>query len=175
MGKQTALRGRSVPREHYSVESYKPQNSVGYLIKRLYNLTVPEIETLFANEELTFSQWCALMGLRDGLVATSADIARHLSQDTGATTRMVDQLEARGYLVRRRSKEDRRVIDLSLTPAGRKVVQSLSPHLVTFWNAMLAEFTAAEFASLLSLLQRLVARAEEHAEDDVPAPRQAAR
>ncbi len=175
MRKAVALRARSVPRTHYSVDNYKPQNSVGYLIKRLYNLTVPGIETLFANEELTFSQWCALMGLRDGFVSTSADIARHLSQDTGATTRMVDQLEARGYLLRRRSKEDRRVIDLSLTPAGRKVVQSLSPHLVTFWNAMLAEFSAAEFATLLSLLQRLVARAEEHAADGTPTPKQAVR
>jgi DNA-binding MarR family transcriptional regulator len=164
-----------VPREHYSVDSYRPRRSVGYLVKRLYNLMLPEVEALFANEELTFSQWCALMGLRDGLVSTSADIARHLSQDTGATTRMVDQLEARGYLVRRRSRDDRRVIDLSLTPAGRKVVHSLSPHLVTFWNAMLAEFTADEFATLISLLQRLVDRVEEHAERDVPAQKQAAR
>ncbi len=170
--KSVALRG---PRGHYSVETYKALNSAGYLTKRLYNLMLPEIETLFANEELTFSQWCALMGLRDGVVSTCADIARHLGQDTGATTRMVDQLEARGYVVRRRSRDDRRVIDLSLTSSGRKVVNSLAPHLIGFWNAMLADFTSAEFTVLISLLQRLVARVEQHAEADAAAQKSAAR
>ena len=164
-----------MPREHYNVHTYRARDSVGYLVKRLNSLMLPQIEALFANEELTFSQWCALIGLRDGVVATCADIARHLGHDTGATTRMVDQLEARGYLTRRRSRDDRRVVDLQLTPAGRKVVGSLAPHIVDFWNAMLDEYAPDEFEALIALLKRLLERVEQHVETAVPAPRQAAR
>ncbi len=73
------------------------------------------IEGLFAEQGCTLQQWVVLMHLRDGLAITVADLCRDLHHNSGAMTRLIDQLESRNLIERRRNSEDRRVIELSLT------------------------------------------------------------
>jgi DNA-binding MarR family transcriptional regulator len=149
-------------RPFYSVETFQARRSLGYLIKRLNNLIVPRAETVFADADFTFSQWVVLMAVRDGIADTCAEIARHMDHDTGATTRLVDQLEKRGYLRRRRSTSDRRVVHLEITPAGKALAKALMPRLIEFWNEVLEDFSTEETLQLISLLTRLMARIEAH-------------
>jgi DNA-binding MarR family transcriptional regulator len=144
----------------YSVETFQARRSIGYLIKRLNNLIVPQAEALFADADFTFSQWVVLMAVRDGIADTCAEIARHMDHDTGATTRLVDQLEARGYLLRRRSTTDRRVVHIEITPSGKTLTKSLMPRLIEFWNEVLEGFSPEESQQLISLLTRLLTRIE---------------
>lgn len=150
-------------RPFYSVDTFQARRSLGYLIKRLNSLIVPRAEAMFADADFTFSQWVVLMAVRDDIADTCAEIARHLDHDTGATTRLVDQLEARGYLRRRRSTEDRRVVHLEITPAGKALTKSLMPRLIDFWNEVLEDFSAEEALQLVSLLTRLMSRIEARA------------
>ena len=147
-------------RSHYRTSTSNARKSIGYLVRRLNNLTIPHAQARFADQEITFTHWIALMSLRDDISHTCSDLARHLGHDTGATTRLIDQLEARGLIARRRDKTDRRIVNLSLTDAGRAVATELMPRTVKFWNDMLAEFTAAEASTLIELLTRLLARME---------------
>ena len=147
-------------RPFYSVETFQARRSVGYLIKRLNHLIVPSAEALFADADFTFSQWVVLMAVRDGIADTCGEIARHLDHDTGATTRLVDQLEERGYLRRRRSTTDRRVVHLEITAEGKTLTKSLMPRLIDFWNEVLEGFSSEEALQLISLLTRLLARIE---------------
>src|ERR1700755_2153024 len=147
-------------RPFYSVETFQAQRSIGYLIKRLNNLIVPRAEAMFADADFTFSQWVVLMAIRDGIAETCAEIARHMDHDTGATTRLVDQLEERGYLRRRRSTSDRRVVHLEITPAGKVLAKALMPRLIGFWNEVLGDFSSEEASQLISLLTRLMVRIE---------------
>src|SRR5271170_4102638 len=82
-----------VPKAFYRVDTFDCRRSVGYLVRRLHNLMMPRAEAQFADAELTFSQWVVLMSLREGIATTCAELARHMNHDTGATTRLVDQLE----------------------------------------------------------------------------------
>jgi DNA-binding MarR family transcriptional regulator len=150
-----------VTKPYYTVANFTGPNALGYLVKRLHTLMVSFAEAQFVGEELTFSHWVALVSLRDGLTHTCADIARHLNHDSGATTRLVDQLEERGLLMRERSKTDRRVVDLKLTPAGKLVAKALTPRMIDLCNAALEGMSAAEIDRLLANLKRLVARLEE--------------
>ena len=147
-------------RPYFSSEDFDSRKSPGYLIRRLHNLVVPRAEALFADAGFTFSQWVVLMAVRDRIATTCAEIARHMDHDTGATTRLVDQLEERGYLIRRRSTEDRRVVHIEITAAGRALAKSLAPRIVGFWNEVLEGFSAEEATLLVSLLTRLMARLE---------------
>jgi DNA-binding MarR family transcriptional regulator len=147
-------------KNYYRVESFESRKALGYLIRRLHNLVVPHAEQLFADQELNFSQWVALVSLRDGLTNTCADISRHMRHDSGATTRLVDQLEARGLVTRARSTEDRRVINLSLTPEGRAVAKAMTPRILDFWNGVLGDFSSSEVTTLIALLTRLLSRVE---------------
>ena len=144
-----------MPKPFYDVESFTGCKSIGYLVRRAHNQLMPRAEALFADAELTFSQWVVLMSLRDRTATTCAEIARHMNHDTGATTRLVDQLEKRGLLARTRSTADRRVVHLKLLAPGKAMAKALTPRIVDFWNRVLEDFSREEAATLIKLLTRL--------------------
>lgn len=149
-------------KRYYKAESYKVLESVGYLVCRGRNLITMEIEKLFTDPStglhINFSQWAVLMCLRDDLARTPTDIAQHICHDTGAMTRIIDCLEKRKWLKRKRSLEDRRIVELSLTPAGRKAAESHIALIAQFYNELLADFTVTEADMLIHLLTRLISR-----------------
>ena len=81
-------------------------------------------------------------------------------RDAGAVTRVVDELEKRGFLRRERSKADRRVVKLILTPQGKAVARMHVPPIVDFWNRVTGGFTHQEIKQLIDLMARLIARLE---------------
>jgi DNA-binding MarR family transcriptional regulator len=146
-------------RPFYRVSDYGMKNSVGYLIRRTANLVLPQFEAMFADDELTFSQWTVLMALREWQASTSAEIARNICHDAGSLTRILDQLEKRGLIARLRSDTDRRVVMLTLTPRGAEMVERLMAKVVDFLNSLLGYFSHGEIKTLIRLMTRLVAAA----------------
>lgn len=147
-------------RAHYSVNGFQARESLGYLIRRLHNLVIPRAEALFDEADFTFSQWVVLMAVRDGVATSCAELARVMAHDAGATTRLIDQMEHRELIRRRRSTTDRRVINLEITPAGKAVAKTMVPRIANFWNDALEGFSAQEFTQLVMLLTRLAERIE---------------
>lgn len=144
----------------YQVETFTGCKSIGYLVRRLHTLVLPHAEALFADAELSFSQWVILMAVRDGKANTCADIARHMNHDTGAITRLVDQMEKRGLIARARSTTDRRIVHLKLLPPGKAMAKALTPRIVDFWNHILADVPTADVNKLVALLMDLNERLE---------------
>jgi DNA-binding MarR family transcriptional regulator len=162
-----------MPEQYYHPQTYLSRDSVGYLVRRLYTLLLARFEGALAQADFTLTQWIVLIQVRDGLARTASDIASDLGHDSGALTRVVDQLERRGYLQRNRSAKDRRVVELRLTAAGRAIIDQLLPLVVDHTNAALAPLSKSEFVQLRSYLVRLL----DHAQDDnaVPAAKAAGR
>ena len=148
-------------RQHYSAESFNFQDSLGYLVKRTQRLMHDRIEAAFASQRITFQQWVVLMHLRDGVATTTVGLCQELRHDSGAMTRLIDQLEERGFIGRRRQEADRRIVDLELTPAGRKMVDSLIPLAVDTLNGALTGITKAEVQQMQGLLRRIITRVGE--------------
>jgi DNA-binding MarR family transcriptional regulator len=146
-------------RPYYKPSNYSMKNSVGYLMRMSVNRVLPQMEALFTDAELTFSQWTALVALHSG-VTTAGDLSHNICHDAGSLTRLVDQLVERGFVTRERSESDRRVVTLALTPHGRKLVEAMAPKVMDFWNGLLAGFTHAEIDTLIALLTRLAVAAE---------------
>ena len=95
---------------------------MGYLLRRVYTIMHERIEAAFAGHGFTLMQWIVLIYVRDGLAHTASDIVREFRHDSGALTRVIDQLERRGLLTRKRSTRDRRVVNLALTAKGRRTI-----------------------------------------------------
>ena len=144
----------------YSAEIYDAQRSIGCLLRRLTNLMLPRVEARFTDNELTFTHWVILMALRDGIADTCADIGWHMGHDSGAVTRLVDHLEKRGLVTRKRSTTDRRVVHLAMTPEGKAATKTLTPSTMNFWNEMLEDFSPSEAEMLIGLLSRLLQKME---------------
>jgi len=143
--------------KHYDVRSFACSKSIGYLLKLSHLLMHDRATTAFAAHDLSFMQWLMLMKLREGSAETASDLCKSMHYDTGAVTRLLDQLEERDLLRRERSKTDRRVVRLKLTPTGEAQLSELIPVAVDALNAALSEFSKAEFAQLNKLLNKLIA------------------
>jgi len=142
--------------KHYDVKSFTSTLSIGYLLKMSHSLMHDSAAAAFAGHDVSFMQWIVLMKLRESASLTASDLCREMRHDNGALTRMLDQLEERGYVQRERSEEDRRVVRLQLTAVGRRKVTELMPLAVDRLNDVLADFSKAEFAELTRLLNKLV-------------------
>jgi len=143
-------------KQHYRSGTYRAKSSVGYLVKRAHALMHDNLEPAFAEKGFTFMQWVVLMYLRDGIALNPKHICAEFRHDSGALTRVLDQLEKRGLVVRQRSTQDRRAIELTLTADGRKTVESLVPVVVDKLNWSLRDFSGSEVAELTRLLGKLI-------------------
>jgi DNA-binding MarR family transcriptional regulator len=147
-------------RPYYRQSNYTMRDSVGYLMRMAINRVLPQMEAMFLEQELTFTQWTTLVALHDGRITTAGDLAHNICHDAGSLTRLIDQMEKRGLVTRQRSKEDRRVVTLTLTVRGRALVEGLAPRVMNFWNKLLSGFSHAEVDTLIGLLTRLVLAAD---------------
>ncbi|MDB6097321.1 MAG: hypothetical protein QOK23_2015 [Gammaproteobacteria bacterium] len=142
-------------KQYYQVSTYKSQFSIGYLVKRAHSMILDVMEPLFESHGFSFIQYVILASLRDGMVVNPKDICTQYRHDSGALTRVIDQLAERGLLERVRRDRDRRKVELQLTPAGREVIESLIPMVVDKLNAALTDFTKSEVQEMLRLLIKL--------------------
>jgi DNA-binding MarR family transcriptional regulator len=144
----------------YRAENYRPEDSVGYLMKQIISMVSQDIERQLAHTDLTSAQWQPLFKIHFGQASTVAELARHCSLDAGAMTRTLDRLEAKGLCKRVRSETDRRVVNLELTPAGTQAASEIPEILSGVQNAHLAGFSAEEFETLREYLRRMLNNAQ---------------
>jgi DNA-binding MarR family transcriptional regulator len=142
-------------KQHYQVSTYRTQSSVGYLTKRAHSLILDVMEPVFEAHGFSFVQYVIMSWLRDGIAVNPKDICVQYRHDSGAMTRVIDQLAERGLLERVRRDRDRRKVELQLTPAGRDAIEGLIPVVVEKLNLALGDFTTAEVQELLRLLIKL--------------------
>ena len=142
--------------KHYDAKTFNAGRSLGYLLKMSHSLIHDAQAAAFAGHDLSFVQWLILLKLREGVAVTASDLCRQMRHDNGALTRLLDQLEERGFVERQRSDEDRRVVKLDLTAAGRRKVAELLPLAVDGLNNAASTFSKTEFSDLVRLLNKLV-------------------
>lgn len=146
--------------EFYRAESYLPEESLGYLIRRVLALASQEVEHKLGASDLTNAQWVPLLKLFMGQASTVAELARECHLDAGAMTRLLDRLEAKGLCRRVRSLEDRRVVNIELTDAGREAARGIPEVLCQIQNAHLAGFSVDEYQALMGFLRRILDNAQ---------------
>ena len=131
--------------------------SVGYLIKLANQVVMRNLDAELQHFDLTAPQWVPLLVLSKGRADTVAGCARKIDVDTGAMTRMLDRLEAKGFVSRNRSDEDRRVVRVKLTKAGHEIVKLIPPTICSVLNSHLRGFSEQEFETFKDLLRRFLA------------------
>ena len=142
--------------QHYHPKSYEARNSVGYLVKRAYALMLDGLEPAFVEHGFTYMQYVVLMQLRSGAALNLRDICQQFRHDSGALTRVIDQLAERGLVERQRCDQDRRKVNLHLTPAGLATCEQLIPLVVEKLNRAVDKFSRTELDELIRLLGKFI-------------------
>ena len=131
-----------------------------FLMSRSQRLLNQQLEVVFQQVGLNVPQYVALRLILEGHAKVPSEIAKTLGLDTGGATRLVDQLEERGLLVRKREAEDRRLVSLAVTPEGlerAKTAQAISDE---YLDGLLETLPPSERQGFIGNLERLVHRLE---------------
>ena len=146
--------------DFYHAQGYTPEDSVGYLMRRIIALMSQGVERELEPAGLTNAQWVPLLKLYMGCGSTAAELARQCELDAGSMTRLLDRLEAKHLCRRTRSSDDRRVVNLELTDTGRLAAQEIPGVLCTVQNSLLAGFSVEEWQTFKSYLSRMLETAQ---------------
>ena len=154
--------------EFYCAADYVPEESIGYLIRRVLAMVSLEVERELEACDLTNAQWVPLLKLFMGQTSTVAELARECHLDAGAMTRLLDRLETKGLCRRVRSVDDRRVVNIELTDAGREAARGIPGVLCQIQNAHLAGFSIEEFHAFKGFLRRILDNAQTRSKSPAP-------
>ena len=132
-----------------------PGLHIGYLVTGVRTRMMQEMDTCLAPYGLTGAQFVILRRIAEGVATTAADLCRVLDYDTGSMTRMLDRLEEKCVILRVRSSDDRRVINIQLTEQGAQQYPKLKEEVSRVFNQRLSCLSERELEQLHGMLQRL--------------------
>jgi DNA-binding MarR family transcriptional regulator len=139
----------------YTPENYNPEDSLGRLLADVSGRLLAAFDDEMVGLGITGAQCVILMRIANGCGSTAAELCRFSRYDTGSMTRMLDRLEEKGLIRRVKSSQDRRVIHLELTDAGRNLYPRLPSAAIRVLNSHLKGFTRAELDLFKGFLSRM--------------------
>ncbi|MBQ8161670.1 MAG: MarR family transcriptional regulator [Clostridia bacterium] len=108
---------------------------------------------------LTYTQYIAFLALWETPEMTVKELGRRLMLDSGTLTPMLKKLEENGYLVRSRSREDERMVTVTLTERGRQLKEQVKGIPGSVGSCM--PLDAQEAVTLYQLLYKVLRQASD--------------
>lgn len=136
----------------------KVPESMGMLLALVRAELVRALEQELARQgmDLRFSHF-QVITLLYGLGPMSAgELARALSRDGGAITRLLDQLEEKGCLCRKPDPQDRRALRIELTDTGKTLCRQVKGCKKRVLDVAQSSLTDDEREHLIDYLQRIL-------------------
>lgn len=103
----------------------------------------------------TLQIWRVLAALHERDGCRMGDLSAVTSIEVSTLTRLVDGMEKKKLVVRRRDTSDARVVTLVVTAAGKRMTQKILPIARRYEKVVLRGFDEAEVALLKAALHRL--------------------
>ena len=108
--------------------------------------------------ELSVPQYWALGRLAEGTPCTMCELADFLHLKSSTATGLTDRLVRRGLVARRRSPADRRVVLVTLTAQGRRVMDRLNDHKRKVLHRGFSPLSPVERSQYLGMIEKMLAR-----------------
>ncbi|MEU6587301.1 MarR family winged helix-turn-helix transcriptional regulator [Nocardia sp. NPDC046763] len=129
---------------------------LGLLLRQAHRRAAMELASALAPMSLSGRHFGVLLTLERHGVSTQKDLIAALGSDKAGMVRTVDDLDHRGYLERSQSATDRRVYDLTLTPAGRTALAEAKLLSTVATQSVFGNLDVEQVAALSDLLSRIV-------------------
>ncbi|MGA7626060.1 MAG: MarR family transcriptional regulator [Candidatus Acidiferrales bacterium] len=113
------------------------------------------------SEGVTGGQFAVLEALLHLGPMCQHSIAKKLLRSGGNITLVVDNLEKQGWVKRKRQEKDRRMVEIHLTPRGRRLITRIFPEHARIVARVMSELTPAEQDDLRRIAGKLGRGAEE--------------
>lgn len=136
---------------------------LGFLIHDAQRLLRKRFEARAADYGLSTAQWRLLARLVKDEGSTQAKLAEYLEIEPISVSRLVDRMEASGWVARRQDASDRRVRMIFPTDRSRKAFASIKAIAGEIYEEALAGFSAQERRALVAGLSKLVGNLSDEA------------
>lgn len=134
--------------------TYVLEDNVGFLLRQVTQRHVSLFSATMCHE-LTPTQFSALLKLHEQGAVSQNQLGRLTAMDAPTIKGVVDRLMRRELVSARPDSHDARLLMLSLTEAGERVVAEAIPRARQVTEATLAPLRPGERKTLLSLLNAL--------------------
>jgi DNA-binding MarR family transcriptional regulator len=114
-----------------------------------------------AADDITIAQYRALVVLASRGPQRMADLAAALDVAPSTAGRMCDRLLRKGLIRRQRARADRRAVQVSITAAGRQVVDEATARRRALLAGILAKLPARQQSAVAAALRSFAAAAGE--------------
>jgi len=161
-GRERGWNGRPMSQTEFYAD---PGNSMGYLTRIAFRAFSRALEIRTAPHGVSSGQWRFLRVLwrEDGL--TQRELSRRVGMREPTTVIALKSLERSGFVVRRKSVEDRRKVHVYLTPEAKALQKVLLPAVAEVNAIALAGLSKTEIAVLRKALVQVGRNLAEDAED----------
>jgi DNA-binding MarR family transcriptional regulator len=109
---------------------------------------------------VTIPRFRALAVLSELSDLTVNELARHTSVERSALSRVLDQLEAEGLIVRRPKSADKRALSIRITEAGRAALRVMRPVRHAILKRATEGIPPEDVETMLSVVQRMLRNLE---------------
>jgi len=140
------------------IDSYDYDKDYFQPIVEAYLLSNNHYKKYFVSKgiDLTPQHWHALnrLWIKDGL--SQSELANQIFRDYPFTTRLVDDLDKKGLVTRKRNSNDRRINNIFLTKKGMDYKYKAYPLFLKRAELLRAGLTDSELAQLRGLVNKLI-------------------
>nr|WP_281502749.1 MarR family transcriptional regulator [Aliiroseovarius sp. F47248L] len=116
---------------------------------------------------ISVSEWRVVAHLSQADSVSVREIHERVDMDKPKVSRAASRLEAAGYVTKTVNPQDRRLVELSLTPKGREMIEVLTP-IAHSYEAQLSTLLGDDDAAFRQRVGKLIAALGTDAVDDDP-------
>jgi DNA-binding MarR family transcriptional regulator len=142
------------------------EDYIGYSITDVGRLLRTVFERRVRAFGLTRAQWLVIARMRRRPGLSQSEIADLLEIEKASAGRLIDRMEAKGWLQRRDDASDRRINRLHLTPEAEQLHAAIWPIAEATVDTALGDLSAEEQRQLTGLMTRVKAKLQALAEHD---------
>lgn len=129
---------------------------IGFLVKQLHQALRRVAEESLGDEQLTLPQLGVLTALQRAPGLSNAELARASFMSPPSMVELLARLEARRLVARRPHPAGGRIMQVQLTPAGTRVLETSKSALSDVEERLLSRLSSNQRQLLRTLLQRCI-------------------
>lgn len=134
--------------------AYRLEDQVGFVIRKASQRHTAIFARLMA-EDVTPTQWAALIKLSELKAVSQNQLGRETAMDVATIKGVVDRLIKRGFVTAETDPDDTRRNLIALTDQGRAFVDAALPLAADITEETLSGLSSAERLMLIELLRKI--------------------
>jgi DNA-binding MarR family transcriptional regulator len=132
----------------------------GHLFRRVHQISTAIFAEECAKAGLTSVQFAALTAIRENPDVDATRLSSLIAFDRSTLGNVLERLEAKGWILRSFSPQDKRIKVLRLSPAGSDVLDAMKPAVRRVQKRLLEPLAPRERTEMMRMLEQLIRRHE---------------